>query len=257
MNSNSFKKKPVVIQAFTFDEVIAHGREHASNVTNGMPWSFTFRGHPITHGRDDCYILATLEGTNYLTPDDVLILGVRGEIYPISKEVFEETYEPAATEEVETVSEVPVVNLPERVIDMLFQDAGVSTYHPDGDQQEKLHAFARNVVAETIARLPAVKPVEKEAVNTSYAGYSWQWHYNTTMKIIDSLQASIEMMQAVFGLDDGEDASEGVLVAAETLIAADRAQTLTDDHINALECAIKIQRGEVEIPTPIGYQVVK
>lgn len=47
------------------------------------------------------------------------------------------------------------VDLPERVIDQLFQQAGVSTYHPDGDQREKLYAFARNVVAETLARLPA------------------------------------------------------------------------------------------------------
>lgn len=45
------------------------------------------------------------------------------------------------------------VDLPPRVIDRLYQAAGVSTYHPDGDQQEKLHAFARNVVAETLARL--------------------------------------------------------------------------------------------------------
>jgi len=47
------------------------------------------------------------------------------------------------------------IELPERVIDQLFQDAGVSTYHPDGDQREKLYAFAGNVVAETLARIPS------------------------------------------------------------------------------------------------------
>jgi hypothetical protein len=52
------------------------------------------------------------------------------------------------------VAQPQSVDLPPRVIDQLYQAAGVSTYHPDGDQQEKLHAFARNVVAETLARLP-------------------------------------------------------------------------------------------------------
>jgi hypothetical protein len=53
------------------------------------------------------------------------------------------------------VEGAPAVDLPPRVIDKLFQDAGVSTYHPDGDQLEKLHAFARAVVAETLARIPS------------------------------------------------------------------------------------------------------
>jgi hypothetical protein len=44
------------------------------------------------------------------------------------------------------------VDLPPRVIDKLFQAAGVSTYHPDGDQLEKLHAFAHGVAAEVLAR---------------------------------------------------------------------------------------------------------
>jgi hypothetical protein len=47
------------------------------------------------------------------------------------------------------------VDLPPRVIDKLFQAAGVSTYHPDGDQLEKLHAFAHGVAAEVLARRPA------------------------------------------------------------------------------------------------------
>ncbi|SAL01620.1 hypothetical protein AWB80_08167 [Caballeronia pedi] len=50
------------------------------------------------------------------------------------------------------------IDIPPRVIDRLYQDAGVDSYHPDGDQQEKLHAFASAVVAETIARLPNAEP---------------------------------------------------------------------------------------------------
>jgi hypothetical protein len=43
-------------------------------------------------------------------------------------------------------------DLPPRVLDKLLANAGVSTYHPDGDQAAKLHIFARLVLAEAAAR---------------------------------------------------------------------------------------------------------
>lgn len=47
-----------------------------------------------------------------------------------------------------------------------------------------------------------------------------------------------------------EVASNGVIAAAELLIAADRAQVLTTEHIDGLENAIAIQRGELKLPSP-------
>ena len=39
-----FRKKPVVVEAFTFDEVVAEGRAHCAangiDLNGGMPWSF-------------------------------------------------------------------------------------------------------------------------------------------------------------------------------------------------------------------------
>jgi hypothetical protein len=58
----------------------------------------------------------------------------------------------------------PAVTLPDRVIDTLFQAAGVSTYHPDGDQLEKLHDFAHRVAAEVLARLPSAPASTAPAV---------------------------------------------------------------------------------------------
>ncbi|MBB2981798.1 hypothetical protein [Paraburkholderia tropica] len=43
-------------------------------------------------------------------------------------------------------------------------------------------------------------------------------------------------------------AAPGMIAAAEALIAADRAQALTTEHVNALENAIAIQRGEQTVP---------
>ena len=96
-----FRKKPVVITAITFDQLVTHGTERCkaegreSNIVNGMPWSFSYAGHPITHENDDCYLIPTLEGTMKMGRDDMLITGVKGEIYPCKRDIFEATYDSA------------------------------------------------------------------------------------------------------------------------------------------------------------------
>jgi len=51
-----FRKKPVVIEAITFEEFVQHGKDYeGSNIVNGYPWSFKYNNHPITHENDECY----------------------------------------------------------------------------------------------------------------------------------------------------------------------------------------------------------
>lgn len=96
-----FRKKPVVIEAITFDEFVEYGKKFiAENPTQGnygpdgrTPWHFKYHGHPISHENDQCYLIPTLEGTYQMTPNDVLITGVKGEIYPCKIEIFNQTYE--------------------------------------------------------------------------------------------------------------------------------------------------------------------
>ncbi|MBR8030832.1 hypothetical protein [Burkholderia vietnamiensis] len=45
-------------------------------------------------------------------------------------------------------------------------------------------------------------------------------------------------------------ASPGVIAAALAVIEADRSQTLTNEHVDALDIAIKIQRGMFKLPEP-------
>lgn len=90
-----YRKKPVVIEAITFDELVEHGKVVGGNIVNGMPWSFDYNGHPITHENDDCYLIPTLEGTMRFNRGEMLITGVQGEIYPCKPDIFEATYEPA------------------------------------------------------------------------------------------------------------------------------------------------------------------
>ncbi|MGC3959590.1 MAG: hypothetical protein QM813_17070 [Verrucomicrobiota bacterium] len=90
-----FTKKPVTIEAITFNELVAHGIQNGGNMVRGMPWSFEYAGHHITHENDDCYLIPTLEGTMKFNRGDMLITGVKGEIYPCKADIFEATYVPA------------------------------------------------------------------------------------------------------------------------------------------------------------------
>ncbi|MEG0923194.1 MAG: hypothetical protein RSD57_15940 [Comamonas sp.] len=113
-----YRKKPVVITAITFEQLVSHGIKQCqaegreSNIVNGMPWSFAYGGHPITHEHDDCYIIPTLEGSMMMGRNDMLITGVKGEIYPCKREIFDATYD--------SVSTAPESTLPphqQRVVD--------------------------------------------------------------------------------------------------------------------------------------------
>lgn len=91
-----YRKKPVVVEAISFDELVAHGRAQGVPLygTQELPWSFDYAGHPITHETDDCYLIPTLEGSMLLKRGDMLITGVAGEIYPCKPDIFAATYEP-------------------------------------------------------------------------------------------------------------------------------------------------------------------
>lgn len=87
-----FRKRPVTIEAITFDEMVALGLEQDQG-HGGMPWSFEIWGHPITHENDDCYLIPTLEGIHNMRRGDMLLRGVQGEIYPCKRDIFDATYE--------------------------------------------------------------------------------------------------------------------------------------------------------------------
>lgn len=92
-----FRKKPVIIEAITFEELVAHGvaecDSKGKSLTNGMPWSFSYKGQPITHENDDCYLIPTLEGIMKFNRGEMLITGIKGEIYPCKADIFEATCE--------------------------------------------------------------------------------------------------------------------------------------------------------------------
>lgn len=88
-----YKKKPVVIEAITFQEFIEYGIKQAVCLVAGEPWHFEYKGHPVTQENSNRYLVPTLEGVHNFTPEDMLITGVNGEIYPCKIDIFEKTYE--------------------------------------------------------------------------------------------------------------------------------------------------------------------
>lgn len=88
-----FRKKPVIIEAITFDELVNYGVKCDVTLINGYPWSFEYKGQSITHENDNCYLIPTLEGTMRFERGDMLITGVNGEIYPCKMDIFEKTYD--------------------------------------------------------------------------------------------------------------------------------------------------------------------
>ncbi|WP_441460292.1 hypothetical protein [Burkholderia thailandensis] len=65
---------------------------------------------------------------------------------------------------------------------------------------------------------------------------------------VHTVQEALRPLLAAHPDQPAQRASAGVIAAALTVIEADRAQTLTTEHVNALDNAIKIQHGELTLP---------
>lgn len=94
-----YRKKPVIVDAITFDEFIQYGIDHGAETVNGIPLRFEYKGHMVTCGNEYCYVIPTMEGDHVFTADDMLITGVQGEIYPCKRFIFEKTYEIVSNDE--------------------------------------------------------------------------------------------------------------------------------------------------------------
>lgn len=86
-----FQKKPVVIEAWLWDETKATFEElKAAGMTCG---------HYDSHLTEDFVRnmrIQTLEGSMFADKGDMIIKGVKGEFYPCKPDIFEATYSPVA-----------------------------------------------------------------------------------------------------------------------------------------------------------------
>lgn len=81
-----YKKKPVVIEAVQFFETAESITEISDLAGKNIIINYNDPKNPYLK-------IETLEGTMKANVGDYIIKGVRGELYPCKKDIFEETYE--------------------------------------------------------------------------------------------------------------------------------------------------------------------
>lgn len=89
-----FRKKPVVIEAYEFQNRVGHDTRPdwiKEAVADGriVPHNASARGVPMH------LTISTLEGEMRADLGDWIIKGVKGELYPCKPDIFAATYEPA------------------------------------------------------------------------------------------------------------------------------------------------------------------
>ena len=77
-----YRKKPVVIEALQYT---GYNADEIIKFTKGM----------AQKGVGKSLIIPTLEGDHIASVGDYIIKGIKGEFYPIKKDIFLETYEKA------------------------------------------------------------------------------------------------------------------------------------------------------------------
>ena len=88
-----YKKIPVTVEAYTFDEMKDLEEKHGALIcSESRLSSFEINGRKIDQINTDTYRIQTLEGYHDMTRDDMLIIGVKGEAYPCKIDIFEMTY---------------------------------------------------------------------------------------------------------------------------------------------------------------------
>ncbi len=81
-----FRKKPVVIEAWQYKPARNHWPQWLSAaISEGTVW--------LQGGDPPHLTIKTLEGDHRANPGDWIIRGIKGELYPCKRDIFEATYE--------------------------------------------------------------------------------------------------------------------------------------------------------------------
>jgi hypothetical protein len=87
------KPRLPVADAITFDEFVEYGKANGGNIVNGMPWSFKYKNHGVTHENDDCYIVCLPAGSLMFRRGEVLATNwSTGALFTCNAEGFDDTF---------------------------------------------------------------------------------------------------------------------------------------------------------------------
>lgn len=86
-----YRKKPVVVDAFQFNENFMRIGANCEGVPD---WGINAYDDGIIYfDKDDNCQIQTLEGNHHVSVGDYIIRGVAGELYPCKPDIFSKTYE--------------------------------------------------------------------------------------------------------------------------------------------------------------------
>jgi hypothetical protein len=89
--AQQYKKNPVIIEAVTAKEALASAAKDWDALPGWLSRAYEAGG--IVFAADHVSI-TTLEGTMRADPDDYIIQGIEGELYPCKPDIFHKTYTP-------------------------------------------------------------------------------------------------------------------------------------------------------------------
>lgn len=79
---------PKDIEVHTFLDLIKSGMDQGVPVNNGFPWSFKFKGYPVTHETNQDYLILDGATTRHVTPNHVILSDGEGILDILTIEAF-------------------------------------------------------------------------------------------------------------------------------------------------------------------------
>lgn len=87
--------KRATFEALRFEDLVGHGVAQGVPLTNGMPWSFTYANHPVTHENDDCYLIVTPRGDSGRFNRGEILVNEDGRLHVMDALQFAARFQPA------------------------------------------------------------------------------------------------------------------------------------------------------------------
>lgn len=88
-----FIRKPIVIDAISFEEFVQYGRDNCAVLVCGVPMSFEYMGYPVSHKDDEHYLITTpCGGTIHFTKGEMLINDNINVLYAIDVDEFNKIF---------------------------------------------------------------------------------------------------------------------------------------------------------------------
>jgi hypothetical protein len=85
-----YRKKPVVIEAVKVENIIKDARDKFSDLPRWLQMAYVSGNIVLS---SEFVSINSLDGIMIAMPNDYIIKGIKGEIYPIKEDIFLMTYE--------------------------------------------------------------------------------------------------------------------------------------------------------------------